>query len=272
MITAKTRLGREIQRVRDLYYKQAQPDGRERLRIQRGSVDAIHAALKRQRFAIIAALLAGEELKNHNLDREFHKVFMEHKQFDILKRVQSMIRDAVVPVQAASAGLGYARGVENLRSTGVTASVVSRNVVVEGYLLTNGADLIQGINEHTAQRVRDIVQQGLASEQTPQQIANTLFNQGNQGVFSRARAELISTQEIANAYGVSNFDTVTAGALNTGVKIEKQWVTVGDDRVDDDCLIAEAQGWIPREDTFANGQMHEPEHVGCRCYVDYRGQ
>ena len=50
----------------------------------------------------------------------------------------------------------------------------------------------------------------------------------------------------------------------------KTWITVGDDRVSDECQTNEADGWIPVDDTFDAGAMQPPQHPRCRCTLAYR--
>ena len=50
----------------------------------------------------------------------------------------------------------------------------------------------------------------------------------------------------------------------------KAWQTVGDSRVDDACMMNEAQGWIPIEQPFQSGKMQPLEHPNCRCAMSTR--
>lgn len=49
----------------------------------------------------------------------------------------------------------------------------------------------------------------------------------------------------------------------------KMWLTVGDDRVSDQCAACEAQGPIPINDNFTTGNGEPPNHPRCRCTVSY---
>ena len=72
--------------------------------------------------------------------------------------------------------------------------------------------------------------------------------------------------------------TETARAMSAGDAIiakadgakYKTWITVGDDRVSDECQACEAQGWIGVDETFSSGEDHPPNHPGCRCALSYR--
>lgn len=85
----------------------------------------------------------------------------------------------------------------------------------------------------------------------------------------RNRAELIAVTEAAEAYETGNrlvIDDMTA----VGLEMEKQWSTVGDDRVSAGCLQNAAVGWIPVDQGFPSGHQHAPRFPGCRCAILYR--
>ncbi|KKL89940.1 hypothetical protein LCGC14_1909680, partial [marine sediment metagenome] len=47
----------------------------------------------------------------------------------------------------------------------------------------------------------------------------------------------------------------------------KEWVTVGDSDVSEECLANEGQGVIPVGQTFSGGTAAPPQHPDCRCTV-----
>jgi len=49
----------------------------------------------------------------------------------------------------------------------------------------------------------------------------------------------------------------------------KLWMTVGDDRVSEECRANQAQGPIPLADAFPSGHMNPPCHPNCRCTLGY---
>lgn len=83
------------------------------------------------------------------------------------------------------------------------------------------------------------------------------------------RSRLIATTEMNFAMSRGAFDR----AAKLGSKL-KQWITVGDDRVDElVCLPNEAnsgQG-IPINSAFTSGHMTTPGHPRCRCVVAFFG-
>lgn len=48
----------------------------------------------------------------------------------------------------------------------------------------------------------------------------------------------------------------------------KEWITAGDEKVRDEHLDNEAQGVIPKNATFSNGEMYPAQHtINCRCVI-----
>ena len=80
---------------------------------------------------------------------------------------------------------------------------------------------------------------------------------------------LVAVTEVGNAY-----EAGTAGTIRqleqTGLAMEKSWLTVGDDRVDDECAGNEAAGWIPATAAFPSGHDRPLAHPACRCTLLFR--
>ncbi len=72
----------------------------------------------------------------------------------------------------------------------------------------------------------------------------------------------LSVDQKAVKYGAAN----QASMLKSGVK-QKQWITAGNSPCDT-CKANAVQGPIGVKDKFRSGQLHEPAHDGCECYVN----
>lgn len=86
---------------------------------------------------------------------------------------------------------------------------------------------------------------------------------------SRARSRLIATTEMNFSMSRASFDR--AGALG---KRTKQWITVGDDRVDQAVCQPNEGGsrrGIPMANAFDSGHQTTPGHPRCRCSVAFFG-
>lgn len=80
----------------------------------------------------------------------------------------------------------------------------------------------------------------------------------------RDRRETIARTEMRKATS----EVAAEQARLSGAKM-KVWLTVGDDRVSDQCQADEAAGPIPIDDSFPSGYSEPPGHPNCRCTVSY---
>jgi len=85
-------------------------------------------------------------------------------------------------------------------------------------------------------------------------------------VFGRRKQQRFKdpTDKQGQAYVLQNFQTAK-GLQDAGLRMEKAWITTGDDRVCDLCRRNEKVGWIPLDDSFPSRHMHPLGHQGCRC-------
>lgn len=87
--------------------------------------------------------------------------------------------------------------------------------------------------------------------------------------FSRYRAQLIATNEAAQAYEAGNRIFID-GLSDMGVIMEKMWNNSGDEKVTDGCIENTDDGWIPLNQEHSSGHQNPPRFVGCRCFETYR--
>lgn len=150
---------------------------------------------------------------------------------------------------------------------GVDASFDLKNPRAVAYLEAHPALRVAGINAATREEVGRIIAAGTEAGASYTSISREL-RAAFEG-FSARRAKLIAVTEMGDAYEAGNrgvADMLTA----VGLEVEKQWLDVGDRRVDPECVSNAAQGWIPIEAAFASGHQQPTAHPGCRCTTEYR--
>lgn len=144
------------------------------------------------------------------------------------------------------------------------------------YLAENGANRVSAINATTRRFIRAEVRKGVAEGTSYETVARRIiaryaeFGAPSPLRHIRSRAELVAVTEMGDAY---TFGTMTTarGSARLGIRMEKHWLTVGDERVDDAiCRTNEASGWIPLEEPFPSGHDAPTGHPGCRCDVQTR--
>mgnify|MGYP003288395256 CR=1 FL=1 len=122
--------------------------------------------------------------------------------------------------------------------------------------------LIVKLDETTKNFIADQIitgkQQGLGNEAIADAIRDKI-PQTYEG-----RAENIVFTETSNMIGAAQQTT----AVKNGAS-HKEWITVGDEAVDEDCLMNEGAGMIGINAAFPTGHQREPAHPRCRCTVEY---
>lgn len=86
---------------------------------------------------------------------------------------------------------------------------------------------------------------------------------------SRARAQLIATNEAAQAYEAGNRMFID-DLSDMGVIMEKMWENSGDEKVSDGCIENTDDGWIPLNREHSSGHQNPPRFPACRCWEIYR--
>lgn len=137
-------------------------------------------------------------------------------------------------------------------------------------LFQYSSQLIRGIDETTRRRVIEILTEGAEAGLSYSAIATNLRREFRQFAVPRPqrhirdRATLIAVTEIGNAYVRGQVEAVRQ-MMSLGLRFEKFWQTVGDDRVSDGCLENQDNGWIEWEQQFASGHDWPLRFPGCRC-------
>ena len=128
------------------------------------------------------------------------------------------------------------------------------------------------ISRTTKKQILKILTDAAETGQSYQETGRKIKAQGEEGVFSRYRSEMIATNEIGHAYGSGNHEMVDIYHQETGAIIEKYWITVQDDRVTEECAANEDTGWIGFNEHFPSGDDIAPRdgNPRCRCDCGYR--
>lgn len=131
--------------------------------------------------------------------------------------------------------------------------------------LVENPDSEWAITDFTRESLRGTVSEAMAEGWSNDKIAEAITESYG---FSEERAMMIArteTQMAANAGAV-------AGYRASGVVERKQWVTAGDDRVEEECLDNAAagpdnDGVLPLDAEYPSGDDAPPAHPNCRCTI-----
>jgi hypothetical protein len=135
------------------------------------------------------------------------------------------------------------------------------------YLKNYGVTRVSQIDDTSREILRKMLVDGIENGTSYSRMVTLLKAQF--GEWSTKRAKLIAVTEMGNAYQRGNL-IVGQDLAAAGLKIEKSWLTRGDDKVDPHCSANEAQGWIDVNKEHASGVMVPLDHPRCRCVELYR--
>lgn len=175
--------------------------------------------------------------------------------------------DHMVPVLQRAMGGGIT---QRLTDFGVTMSFDLRSPLAVDYLEKYAMQQVTKIDATTMRSMQKIVTWGVTEGKSYTEMANRMvakfaeFGTAVPQKHLRNRAELIATYEIGMAYESGSRQAVEALAAK-GLPIQKRWLTVGDDRVEETCLRNEAEKWIPLKQPHRSGHQQPLAHPACRC-------
>lgn len=181
----------------------------------------------------------------------------------------------VTPIQAGVAEALLAGASEVIGMVGVDYAFGLANPRAVAYLEAHGYGLISQIDSVTRGNIATIVTNGTAEGWSYNRVAReitSLYSEMAIGKPQRhidSRAHLIAVTEAGNGYEEGNL-AVVRDLEDAGLRMEKKWLTVGDDRVSDGCQANQAEGWIPVAQAFQSGHARPLRFPGCRCTTEYR--
>lgn len=184
--------------------------------------------------------------------------------------------DDIVAVARPSYKKGVERGITelDLGRYGITFDLVNEEAVA---YLQSIRDLhlsrYKGsISRATRDKIRKILIESAETGRSYTETAKLIEAQGKEGVFSRARAELIAVNQVAHAFGEGNMDIVEGFIQETGSIVQKYWQTVNDERVTPECQANQDKGWIGFMEGFPSGDEQAPRagNPRCRCVTTFR--
>lgn len=157
---------------------------------------------------------------------------------------------------------------------GIDFSLVNTEAIqyLEALRTLHLSDFRGSITRQTKDRIKRILIESAEKGRSYSETAKIIRDQGDAGVFSRARGELIAVNQVGRAYGEGNMEIVDKFIARTGTTVQKYWQTIEDDRVTPECAANEAEGWIGFNTAFSSGDENAPRESNprCRCVTAFR--
>lgn len=199
------------------------------------------------------------------------------KQFDAIfdEATQATSLDMLAALEKAYSSALLLGGKAQLAEVGIKISFSLDNPRAAHYIASYGADQIAGIDETTKEDMRNLLTAAVKNGDSYNQIAQAIkarykhYATGVPQQHIRSRAHLIAITETGNGYQAGNYASMQA-TQDTGIKMQKRWLTVGDLRVSDGCKNNQAQSWIGLNKEHISGHNHPLRFPGCRCVEQYQ--
>lgn len=178
-------------------------------------------------------------------------------------------------VQSAARAALTAGAQNAIADVGIDSAFTLRNPRAVAYLQAHGYGLISQIDSVTRGNIATIIGEGVREGWSYNEVAREISRLYSQMAVGRpqqhieSRAHLIAVTEAGQAYEAGN-EMVVRDLQDAGLRMEKKWLTVGDDRVSTGCRANEAEGWIPLERSHRSGDMRPLRFPGCRCTELYQ--
>lgn len=125
------------------------------------------------------------------------------------------------------------------------------------------------ITDTTKKKISKLILDAVQNGKTYAETAKLIESEGDAGVFSDGRAELISVTEIGDAYIEGQAEMTRKFADETGLVVWKAWLNVDND-LDDECDDNNRQGWIENDEVFSSGDDQPLAHPRCLCDLVYQ--
>ena len=191
---------------------------------------------------------------------------------------QSKLVDEIVDADQIMLTKGANHEIRALKLASFGISFSLKNVLAEKFLENKKtlelSDYRGNIHGTTKKRIKNILLNGVRAGKSWEQMGEEIQKQGDEGVFSKSRAELIAIREIGDAYEfgrqvpVSDFYDEFPDR-----EIKKRTITAGDRRVTRPHRINASDGWIFFKQPFSGtGDDRAPftDNPRCRCSTVYK--
>lgn len=234
-----------------------------------GRLEKFMAATFRKQGRLFSAELAKHRsmfTESSGLDRlmgSFNTLSTEMEEGLVLHTTQAYAKGTTKILGSVPASLRLAFDLDNPRAV--------------KFLEKHAADMVTAINDTTRAEMRALLTQateeGWSYNQTAKVIRDRFdgFAESKPQEHIQSRAHLVAVTEARFGYERGNRD-VAKSLADAGLEMEKSWLTSGDDRVTDECMANEDEGWIPIDEQFPSGDDEPPRFPGCRCTCLYQAK
>jgi len=201
------------------------------------------------------------------------KLEMKSSETDIVNAVLQVVmfeimEDIIIDGTETSLLLGASTVIKKNKLGKIGINFNLQNPLAIKYIEDKKILSIPKINETTKNELNDLLLNGLKNKKTYNELAKEI---SDSFCFSPVRAKMIAVHEIGDAYGYGNYVPMVDTKAE-GYKVNKKWLTVGDDKVTPTHTQNQSDGWIELDKLFSGtGDQYAPasDHPNCRCDTLY---
>jgi hypothetical protein len=136
------------------------------------------------------------------------------------------------------------------------------------YATEHAAEQVSKINDTTRSGINSIIVRAVDEGWSYDRVSDVIggyFEEFATGG-DNPRSRRVAIFELGDSYEAAT-EILGGQLIDAGLKMEKRWLTVGDDRVRPSHRDNQGQGWIPFADDFGSGDSRPPTDPSCRCTV-----
>lgn len=135
------------------------------------------------------------------------------------------------------------------------------------YLYNSRQERFDGIDQTTRVQISRILADAASAGVPYAEVGKLLKKRFTE--LSKSRAELIAVTELGDAYAEGSMEAARQ-LRDSGLVMQKRWLTSKDTMVTPGCRANEAAGWIGVDEGFPSGHQRPLRFPGCRCDIELR--
>lgn len=158
---------------------------------------------------------------------------------------------------------------DDLDDLGISWSLENPRAVL--YAQQQAAAQVAKINDTTRSYLNSMISQAATEGWSYDRLSDAIGDRFKEFATGgdNPRSKRIAVYELGDAYEAGN-EMAARELVDAGLKLQKKWLTAGDDRVRPSHVDNQAEGWIGLDDNHSSGDNRPPTDPGCRCAELYR--
>jgi len=188
--------------------------------------------------------------------------------FDGMEDLNNALEGEIIDQSGETITFGAKYRIEKMKLAKYGISFDLNHPLAIKYLQETRPLILSSLPETTKRLIKPILVNAISTGASYNETAKLI---AENYALSTERATMIAVNEIGSAYEVGNMCPMWDINQIEGFESIKHWQTVNDDRVTEECMANQEEGWLNVEEPFASGDLTAPRvsNPKCRCTVLY---